>query len=282
MKRAFQIRREVRPATIRRTRAPRRSRAALAIVRRLARLGLNPIVRSKSDIAHAHDYEVRRRSVQSTGDAPARIAYTAVMTERETNASTPATGKSDKKSAAPQWLGSAIEFAPLGAFLVTWLWSKDLMAATVVVMVASALAVLISYLVHRKIPWMPLMTAVIVGVFGGLTLYLADESFIKMKPTMINTLFAAILFGMLALGKLPLKKLLGHAFDMPDSAWKTLTIRTGLFFLITAILNEAVWRTQPTEIWVYFKFPGLTVMTIGYFLLQIPFIMRHADHNQTS
>ncbi|NMM44520.1 septation protein IspZ [Rhodospirillaceae bacterium KN72] len=204
------------------------------------------------------------------------------MTDRETNAPTPATGKPGKKSAAPQWLGSAIEFAPLGAFLVTWLWSKDLMAATVVVMVASALAVLVSYLVHRKIPWMPLMTAMIVGVFGGLTLYLADESFIKMKPTMINTLFAAILFGMLALGKLPLKKLLGHAFEMPDSAWKTLTVRTGLFFLITAILNEAVWRTQPTEVWVYFKFPGLTVLTIGYFLLQIPFIMRHADQNQTS
>jgi len=106
-----------------------------------------------------------------------------------------------RRRTAPPWLKPAIEFAPLGAFLATWLLTKDLMLATAVVMVASLVAVVVAFIMERRIPWMPLMTAAIVAVFGGLTLYLADESFIKMKPSMINTLFAAILFGALLIGK---------------------------------------------------------------------------------
>ena len=176
----------------------------------------------------------------------------------------------------PQWLNSAVEFAPLGAFLVTWLTTKDLMKATVVVMIASAIAVAVSFVVQRKIPWMPLVTAVLVGVFGGLTLYLNDESFIKMKPSMVNALFGTVLLGSLAFGKLPIKLLMNQAFEMPDSAWRTLTLRTGVFFFCLAAVNEVVWRTQPTDVWVYFRFPGLMLLTFGYFATQIPYMMKNA------
>jgi len=198
---------------------------------------------------------------------------------------TPPTPRMPPKSSAkkpPAWLKPAIEFTPLGAFLVTWLTTKDLMLATAVVMVASFLAVIISFWVQRQIPWMPLMTAAIVGVFGGLTLYLADESFIKMKPSMINTMFAAILFGGLLIKKLPLKVVMGQALEMPDRAWKKLTIRTALFFLALAALNEFVWRTQDTDIWVYFRFPGLMLLTFGYFATQMPFMMRHGKEKPSS
>lgn len=187
------------------------------------------------------------------------------------------TSNTPLKKPVPQWVGSAVEFAPLGAFLVAWLTTKDLMIATIVVMVASALAVAVSFFVQRKIPWMPLVTAILVAVFGGLTLYLQDESFIKMKPSMVNLLFAAILLGSLVIGKLPIKFLMGQAFNMPDAAWRRMTFRTGIFFICLAVLNEAVWRTQPTEIWVYFRFPGLMVLTFSYFATQIPFMMKHAN-----
>lgn len=182
--------------------------------------------------------------------------------------------------AAPHWFNQAIEFAPLGAFLVTWLMTKDLMLATAVVMGASAVAVIVSFVMQRKIPWMPLITAVLVGVFGGLTLYLQDESFIKMKPSMVNVLFGSVLLGALAIGKLPIKFMMGQATTMPDAAWRILTLRTGIFFFCLAAVNELVWRTQPTETWVYFRFPGLMLLTFGYFATQIPFMMKRATQGE--
>lgn len=184
------------------------------------------------------------------------------------------------RSPAPRWFTQAVEFVPLGAFLVTWLLWKDLILATKVVMVASAVAVVVSFIVQRKIPWMPLMTAVLVGIFGGLTVYLNDESFIKMKPSFINTLFAAILLGSMAFGKLPLRYVMGSSIPMPRQAWKTLTVRASLFFLALAVLNEIVWRTQPEEIWVYFRFPGLMALTFLFFASQVPFMMRNTKQGE--
>lgn len=177
----------------------------------------------------------------------------------------------------PPWLTQLVDFAPLAAFVITYFLSKDLFLATKVVMAASAAAVVLSLVVTRKVPWMPLLTAVLVGVFGGLTIYLEDSSFIKMKPSIINTLFGVGLLSALALGKLPLRAMMGHSFTMPDRAWKVLTLRCATFFLCLALLNEIVWRSVAEEIWVYFRFPGLIAITFLFFISQVPFMMRHSE-----
>ncbi|MDW3204059.1 MAG: inner membrane-spanning protein YciB [Alphaproteobacteria bacterium] len=177
----------------------------------------------------------------------------------------------------PPWLTQLVDFAPLAAFVVTYFLSKDLFLATKVVMAASAAAVVVSLIVTRKIPWMPLLTAVLVGVFGGLTIYLEDSSFIKMKPSIINTLFGVGLLAALALGKLPLRAMMGHSFAMPERAWKVLTLRCAVFFLCLALLNEIVWRSVSEAIWVYFRFPGLIAITFLFFISQVPYMMRHSE-----
>ncbi|MEC9265945.1 MAG: inner membrane-spanning protein YciB [Pseudomonadota bacterium] len=177
----------------------------------------------------------------------------------------------------PPWLTQLVDFAPLAAFVVTYFLSNDLFLATKVVMGASAAAVVLSLVVARRIPWMPLLTAVLVGVFGGLTLYLNDPSFIKMKPSIINTLFGIGLLAALVFGKMPLRSVMGGSFTMPDRAWKVLTLRCAIFFLCLALLNEVVWRSVSEEIWVYFRFPGLIAITFLFFIAQVPFMMRHSE-----
>jgi intracellular septation protein len=125
------------------------------------------------------------------------------------------------------------------------------------------------------VPLVPLITAAIVAVFGGLTLWLQDETFIKMKPTIVQALFAVVLLGGLALGRPLLKPLLGAVMPpMSERAWRQFTLRYALFFLAMAGLNELVWRTQSTDFWVTFKVFGLPGMTILFILAQIPFVGR--------
>jgi intracellular septation protein len=112
-------------------------------------------------------------------------------------------------------------------------------------------------------------------VFGGLTLLFHDKRFLMMKPTVMNLVFAALMFGGLVLRKHPLKLLLGEAFEMPDAAWRKLTLRYGIFFVALAGLNEIVWRTQPEKMWVYFRFPGLMLITLVFTLTQAPFLMKY-------
>lgn len=182
----------------------------------------------------------------------------------------------------PAWLTPLCEYGPLAIFFLAY-WLGDLMLATKAVIVATAAACLLSYIALRRIPWLPLTTAVIVAVFGGLTLWLQDETFIKMKPTIVQLLFAAILFGAAALGKLPLKRLMGAGLALPDAAWRALGLRFAVFFLILAGLNELVWRTQSTDFWVNFKLFGLIGLNILFMATQIPFIMRHAtDANRSA
>lgn len=153
---------------------------------------------------------------------------------------------------------------------------RDLMVATVWLMIATAIATLALLVIERRVPVMPLVTAGIVGVFGGLTLWLKDDTFIKMKPTIVQLIFAVILLGGLAFGKLLLKPLFGAAWKMRDSAWRTITIRYGLFFIAAAALNEVVWRTQSTDFWVNFKIFGLIGLTVLFSLSQTPLILREA------
>jgi intracellular septation protein len=133
----------------------------------------------------------------------------------------------------------------------------------------------LSVAVARRVPLMPLVTAGIVGVFGGLTVWLQDETFIKMKPTIVQVLFAAVLFGGLALGRPLLKPLMGAAWSMDDQGWRKLTVRFALFFLAMAALNEAVWRTQSTDFWVNFKVFGILGLTLVFAFAQTPLMRRH-------
>ena len=176
-----------------------------------------------------------------------------------------------KKS--PPWLKPLADYAPLAAFLFGY-FTGDLMQATIYLMVATAIATVVLLVVERKVPWMPLVTAAIVGVFGGLTLWLQDETFIKMKPTIVQLLFAAVLLGGLAFGKSLLKPVFGAAWKLSPEAWRTITLRYGLFFVAMAVLNEIVWRTQSTDFWVNFKVFGLLGLTLVFSLAQTPLILR--------
>jgi intracellular septation protein len=178
---------------------------------------------------------------------------------------------------APGWVKPAADYGPLIAFFTGYMMNgRDLMVATVWLMIATAIATLVLLVIERRVPVMPLVTAGIVGVFGGLTLWLKDDTFIKMKPTIVQLIFAVILLGGLAFGKLLLKPLFGAAWKMRDSAWRTITIRYGLFFIAAAALNEVVWRTQSTDFWVNFKIFGLIGLTVLFSLSQTPLILREA------
>lgn len=183
----------------------------------------------------------------------------------------------DGERAAPKWVGPASEYGPLILFVIAY-WLDGLMMATKVVIGATLIAVALSVWLTRKLPWMPVVTAVIVTVFGGLTILLDNEIFIKMKPTIVQLLFAAVLLGALAVNRLPLKKVMGGGIAMPDHAWRQLSLRFGLFFIVMAGVNEAVWRTQSTDFWVTFKVVGILGLTFLFVMSQVPFISRHGTH----
>ncbi len=175
----------------------------------------------------------------------------------------------------PTWLKPLIDFGPLVVFFAAY-YLKDLFFATAAIMAATAIVIVLSLTVTRKVPAMPLVTAVAVGVFGGLTLILQDETFIKMKPTIVEVIIAAILFGGLFFNKLFLKSLMGSALPMEDEGWRKLTSRFAWFSLGLAVLNEAIWRTQTTELWVNFKVWGLMILSFIFILSQMPMMQRHA------
>ncbi|WP_417767920.1 septation protein A [Stappia sp.] len=147
--------------------------------------------------------------------------------------------------------------------------------ATAVFMVAISVSLIVSYALTRRLPVMPVVSGVVVLVFGALTLWLHDELFIKLKPTIVNVLFGAVLLGGLAFGK----SLLGYVFDsvfrLDDEGWRKLTFRWGVFFFFLALVNEVVWRSFSTDFWVSFKVFGVMPITIAFTLSQLPLIQRH-------
>jgi len=178
------------------------------------------------------------------------------------------------KNTQHAWVKHLVDWGPLLAFFVTFKVG-GLMQATAVLIVVTTVLTALGYFLTRKIQPMPVVTLVIVGVFGGLTIWLQDETFIKMKPTIILGLFAAVLIGGLAVGRPPLKFLMGSALELDDAGWRKLTLRFALFFVAIAALNEVIWRTQSTDLWVNFKVFGILVLNVIFMLTQIPLIKRH-------
>jgi len=149
-------------------------------------------------------------------------------------------------------------------------------AATGAFMVAVLAALVVSYVLTRHIAIMPVVTAVIVLVFGGLTLFLHDDLFIKLKPTIIYVLFGGTLLAGLAFGKPLLGLLFESVFHLTEEGWRKLTWRWAIFFFVLAILNEIVWRTQTTDFWVSFKLFGVVPLTLVFGALQYPLLVKYA------
>lgn len=148
--------------------------------------------------------------------------------------------------------------------------------ATAVFMVAITVSLVVSYMLTKRLPVMPVVSGVVVLVFGALTLWLHDELFIKLKPTIVNCLFGTVLLGGLVFGK----SLLGYVFDsvfhLDADGWKKLTFRWGVFFFVLAGINEFVWRSFSTDFWVSFKVFGIMPITVAFTLFQLPLIQRHS------
>ncbi len=167
-----------------------------------------------------------------------------------------------------------IDIGPLAVFFIFYTRS-GLQASILPFMIATIIAVLFSYILEKKIPIMPTVGATIVLIFGGLTIYFDNEVFFKMKPTIINFLFAAVLYAGTIIKKPLLKYLLGAALKLEDLGWKILTQRWIGFFIALAILNEIVWRTQSTDVWVNFKVFGILPITFIFTMTQFPLIKKY-------
>ncbi|KAA9369236.1 septation protein A [Ochrobactrum quorumnocens] len=152
---------------------------------------------------------------------------------------------------------------------------EPIFLATALFMVATVIALAVSWSMTRTLPMMPLISGIVVLVFGALTLWLHNDTFIKMKPTIVNTLFGAILLGGLLFGKSLLGYVFDSAFKLDAQGWRKLTFRWGLFFVFLAIVNELVWRNFSTDAWVSFKVWGIMPITIVFTLSQMPLIQKH-------
>jgi len=178
------------------------------------------------------------------------------------------------------FLKFALDIGPLLLFFAANAYS-GIFVATGVFMVAALTAVAVTYAITRHLALMPMVTAVIVLVFGSLTLILHNDLFIKVKPTIIYVLFGGTLLGGLAFGKPLLGTLFGQMFTLTEEGWRKLTWRWALFFLALAVLNEIVWRTQTTDFWVTFKVFGVLPLTFVFGALQYSLITKYGVDEKT-
>tara|TARA_B100001094_G_scaffold132190_1_gene128029 strand:- start:1447 stop:1983 length:537 start_codon:yes stop_codon:yes gene_type:complete len=168
------------------------------------------------------------------------------------------------------------EFFPLIVFFVVYYKSdKDLYLSITAVIIATLISLVALYIKERKISTMMLVSTVILVVFGGLSIFLKNDIFFKMKPTIINTLFAIILIGSTFFNKPVLKMLLNSSMKLTDQGWSLMNKLWSGFFIFLALLNEIVWRTQTTDVWVNFKVFGIMGITIVFTIIQIPLLKKH-------
>lgn len=207
----------------------------------------------------------------------------------------PSDPQKQKKEAVNPLLKLVLELGPLMVFFFAnargaWLVQKfpalgefggPIFVATGLFMAATAIALIASWLLTRTLPIMPMVSGVVVFIFGALTLYLQDDIFIKMKPTIVNTLFGGVLLGGLFLGKSLLGYVFESAFNLDAEGWRKLTFRWGLFFLFLALVNEVVWRNFSTDTWVTFKVWGIMPITLLFTFSQMPLILRHSLEDKT-
>jgi intracellular septation protein len=179
-------------------------------------------------------------------------------------------------------LKMALDLGPLLIFFAANTVSSNIFTATWVFMIAITASIAITFAIERKVSPMALLTFALVLVFGGLTLWLSNENFIKIKPTILYSTFAAVLVGGLAFNRLFIKYLLGQTMQLADPAWRALTWRWSAFFLMLAIVNEFVWRNTSTDMWVAFKVWGVFPLTLLFALSQTPFIARHQIEGEKS
>ncbi len=189
------------------------------------------------------------------------------------------------------FLKTLLEIAPMTLFVLAYnkadwfirliqlpeVLQKPIFLATVSSMIATLLTFSTFWLLTRTVPLMPLVTLVILFIFGGLTLYFKDDSFIKVKPTIINTLFGTILISGVILNHSFLKLILGTSFQIDNETWRILSLRWGLFFFFLAVLNEMIWRNFSEEFWVSFKFWGMTSLSFLFMLTQVPLIIQRSN-----
>jgi len=193
----------------------------------------------------------------------------------KSSAPSKATAETEAIEPAPSvLLKLAIELGPLLVFFGTNA-AAGIYAGTAAFMAATIVSLVVAWFAYHKVPIMPLVSGVIVLVFGGLTLYLRDETFIKLKPTIVYTLFAVLLGAGLVWKKPVLELLFGAAFTLTEEGWRKLTLRWALFFAIMAVVNELVWRNVSTDTWVSFKAFGFLPLTFLFAVLQVPLMQRH-------
>ena len=167
-----------------------------------------------------------------------------------------------------------LEAGPLVVFFVTNAYAK-IFWATGAFMIATAIALVASRVLFKRIPIMPLVGGIFVLGFGAVTLALQDEFFIKIKPTVVNIMFASILFGGLLMGQSLLKYLFGEVFRLQEPGWRLLTFRWACFFLFLALLNEVIWRSFSTDFWAGFKLFGVMPITMVFAISQVGLLKKY-------
>ena len=200
------------------------------------------------------------------------------MTSREQTR--PTTGGPAAPNPGVPLLRIASDLGPLILFFATFEF-YGIFVATAVFMAAVLATLGFGYWRERKFLPMPLFTAVLVLIFGGLTLYLKNDMFIKMKPTVLYAFFGVLLIGGLSFNRLFIKYVFAQAFELSETGWRKLTWRWGLFFVTLAGLNEAVWRNFSTAIWVDFKVWGIMPLIFLFALAQTPLVLKHQLAEQT-
>lgn len=197
----------------------------------------------------------------------------------------------EKREPIGQMTKLALEMGPLVVFFLANSYGDELAAAfpslaqlggkifigTALFMVAMAISLTLTWILERRLAVMPLVTGIMVFVFGGLTLYLQDETFIKVKPTIVNVMFGSVLLGALAIKGIPLMRyLFESAFRLDHEGWVKLSFRWGCYFFFLALANEIVWRNFSNDFWVNFKVWATMPMTVIFMMFQYPVLTKHA------